>query len=108
MEKKEKKEEFLNSLIEVFKKRYGYRTIKIKGNFCGDSGLIKALRINKETNKLEYDWDWYCFGWQEYDKFEDQKWAVFHHLIKILGVTTATRTRYHFKGKIVFEETMIN
>lgn len=85
----------IEEYTELFKAKYGIgnevevpipvMTIKddYPSTFCsGTNGYINKLRINKDTHKLEYYHDWWCYGWFT-DDYQEQVLAALKQAIAI-------------------------
>ena len=65
-----KHRDLFEKLVEEFKKRYGFREVKVPKPLCIDrdddgSTTMTKLRINKETGKLEYWHEYWDYGWRD-------------------------------------------
>jgi hypothetical protein len=115
MNAKTNRADFIDSLIDEFKKRYGNKTVRYNGKERKDTGFyITSFRINKKTDNLEYclhfdgDVDWRELsigGLKSNNGYHCHK--AFNALLELLGVTKTTEVSFRLNDKDVFQETTI-
>lgn len=115
MNTKTSRADFIDSLIDEFKERYGNKTVRYNDKKDKNTDFyITSFRINKKTGNLEYrvhfdgDADWWEFSircLKTDNGYHCHK--AFNALLELLGVTKTTEVSFRLNDKDVFQETII-